>query len=283
MLITDQNLLDDICNKLENYDSIGLDTEFVRKETYYPKLSIVQISTKDGSTYIIDSLYVDISIFNEKILQNPNILKIIHAPQQDFEIFYHIFKQLPINFFDTQTAAKFCGFRAHMSYAELCKSICDAHIDKTYQAHNWLKRPLPPEMLEYARTDVKYLHQIYDKLKESIRDLDLFHADTAKIIDEENYNGKAANAWKKVKARRNSIKNASHLKILAAFREDLSAQLDIPRSFLISDESLVQICKNLPTTKSELRIQKQKTKWITLDKYQQKLFDLCAGLREESQ
>ncbi|MBP7190682.1 MAG: ribonuclease D [Rickettsiaceae bacterium] len=283
MLITNQNDLEGLCQKLTNASSIALDTEFVRKNTYYAKLSIVQIGTMEGESYIIDATTVDMAIFNEKILQNPKIVKIIHAPQQDFEIFFYLFKEIPVNVFDSQTAAKFSGFRAHISYADLCKSICTVEIDKTYQAYNWLERPIPKEMLEYARCDVKYLHKIYFKLRDSIKDIGMFRSEMDKILNLENYSTKSSNAWKKVKIRTNFLKNPYILKTLAAFREELAAQLDIPRNFLLSDESLVYICKTLPTSKNELKIPEQKTKWIMLPKYQQKLFDLCAGLREDKE
>lgn len=280
MLITNQIELNSLCQKLQEYKSLAIDTEFVRRSTYYPKLSIIQICDSDGNIYILDAVKTDISAFNE-ILQNDKILKIFHAPMQDFENFYIHFKSLPVNIFDTQTAAKFCGFRSFASYSELCNEICNIEIDKTHQLSDWLQRPLTNLMIEYAMEDVRYLHKIYYYLTSKIQNHKDYEEETAKLLDSAHYKINPESAWKKIKCRTNchSEKSKNILADLAAFREETAAYLDIPRSHFLSDESLVIIGKILPTKESEFKIAKQKTDWINQEKYKQKLFNLCAALK----
>lgn len=281
MLINNQIELDSLCKKLQENRSLAIDTEFVRRSTYYPKIGIIQICTENGEMYILDALNTDISAFND-LLQNEKILKILHSPAQDFEIFYLHFKSLPVNIFDTQTAAKFCGFRSASSYSELCKAICDIDIDKTHQQSDWLQRPLTDLMLEYAKTDVQHLHAIYYKLSQEIKDYSEYENEIKKLLNPSNYKPDYENAWKKVKSRinLNNKKLNNRIRHIAAFREEMASILDIPRAHFISDESIVYLCKTLPTRHSELKFLKAKTNWINHPKYQEKLLNLCQSLKE---
>lgn len=280
MLITNQIELDSLCKKLQEHKSLAIDTEFVRRSTYYPKLSIIQICDKDGNVYILDALKTDIAPFNE-ILQNDKILKIFHAPKQDFENFYIHFKSLPINIFDTQIAAKFSGFRSFASYSELCNAICGVLIDKTHQLSDWIQRPLNDLMIEYAMEDVRYLHKIYHYLSTKIQNHREYEEETRKLLNPAIYKINPESAWKKIKCRTNchNEKSKNILAELAAFREEMAASLDIPRSHFLSDESLVIISKTLPTKESEFNISKQRTNLVNKEKYKQKLFNLCESLK----
>lgn len=279
MLISSQEKLDLLCEKLEQQKSIAIDTEFVRRTTYYAKLSLIQIAESNGNISIIDVTGLDLRPF-KKLLLNEKILKIIHAAVQDFENFYHLFKILPVNVFDTQIAARFCGFRRATSYAELCKEICHKEIDKTFQAADWLARPVSEEMLAYAAKDVEHLHEIYNHLSDKISDKEQYKDELGKeLLDPDLYKLRPERAWKKVKSNQQHRYDYEAMKALAAFREECAASLDIPRGFFISDDDLVRICRYLPTSPAELTIHKQKTDWINTDKYRNKLLDLCAGLK----
>lgn len=280
MLITSQTELNSLCKNLHQHKSIAIDTEFVRRSTYYPKLSIVQICDSSGNIYVLDAIKTNILPFKE-ILQNPKILKILHAPLQDFENFYIHFKTLPTNVFDTQTASKFAGFRSNTSYRELCKAICNIDIDKSHQQSDWLQRPLGPLMIEYAKEDVKHLHNIYNYLLPKIINNTDYNAEIQKLLDPLSYKVNLETAWKKIKCRTNcnTAQSRYRLSELAAFREEAASNLDIPRSHFLSDETLVILCKTLPTKELDLHITKQKTNWIHQEKYKQKLFNLCQALK----
>ena len=265
----------DLCKHLDTVESIAVDTEFMRRDTYYAKLSIIQVS--DGQeAFVIDALAVVLDDFKD-ILINPNILKIFHSPLQDFQIFYKLFKILPVNVFDSQVAASFCGFGPSISYADLCLEICDVVIDKTYQAANWMERPLSHAMMEYATCDVEHLHQIYNNLYPKVANLETYKSTLHdKLLDVELYKLNLESAWKRIKYRDHSMIFVMALQELAAFREECASSLDIPRGHVISDKDLLTICRTLPTGNKEL-------KGISTHKLTQsqknKIFDLCMGLR----
>ena len=180
--------------------TIAFDTEFLRRDTYYAKLALLQIAIKDD-IYLVDTLLVDVKDLWIKIAQ-AKAIKIIHSGRQDLEIMHHMFGILPNNIFDTQIAAGFCGLRAETSYAELCSTICNIEdMDKKLQSCNWTKRPLTPQMIDYAAIDVKYLNQIYNHLQRIIneqnRDETFFEKTHELLLDINLYTKVVQNAWKK--------------------------------------------------------------------------------------
>ena len=281
-LIDTQDKLIELASNLISAQIISMDTEFVRRETYYAKLALIQIAFADN-IYIIDVLMTDINILWDAILKS-NAVKVIHSSRQDLEIFYYLFKNLPNNIFDTQIAASFCGYRSAMSYADLCKDICGIELDKTMQTSAWLERPLKPEMIAYAALDVEYLERIYIHLK-SIIDK---RKDSEEIIfqmrdmflDLSIYKNLPEKAWTKIKFKDRSQNFINRMKVLAAFREESAMQLNIPRGFFITDDQLIEVAKRLPVNIQMLKATSRLEKYAMAPKYLSKLFDICSSLSE---
>ena len=131
-IIDNQNKLDNFILNLQSETVIGFDTEFVREQTYWPDLCLIQIATQN------DQFIVDIkSKLNFDclwdIIQNPKIEKLIHSCKQDIEAIYYLSGRVITPIFDTQMAAMFCGFKDSISYAQLVKEILDIDLDKDLQ------------------------------------------------------------------------------------------------------------------------------------------------------
>ncbi|MGI4775322.1 MAG: ribonuclease D [Janthinobacterium lividum] len=281
ILVNQQEILVQVCANLAKNEILSIDTEFERSTTYFSKLSTIQIASKDCLVVIDARANLDLYLF-QSLLLNHGILKIFHSPREDFEIFYRLFKCLPQNIFDTQTASRLCGLGSSISYSDLCAQICNIIIDKTYQKANWLRRPLPIEMLEYATNDVKYLEVIYNFLQNLITTQGLQERVTQSmhmLIDPKNYKIALDNIWKKVNFANRSDLFLSRMKIIAAFREECASDADLPRKHFLSDEDLVKICNHLPTSNDELRNLKLNNVHIAKQKYKNRLLDLCSGLK----
>src|ERR1700719_400501 len=149
---------------------LALDTEFLRDQTYYPKLCLIQVAAPpvDGKDLeaIIDPLApgMDLAPFYE-LLKRPDITKVLHAARQDIEIFYLQGGVLPAPLFDTQIAAMVCGFGDAASYETLARRIAHVEIDKSARFTDWSHRPLSKRQLEYALADVTHLCVIYEWMK----------------------------------------------------------------------------------------------------------------------
>ncbi len=281
LIIDNQKTLNEFCCQLLGCDVISVDTEFLRRNTYFAQLSIIQIMTKSHKV-IIDTLYgLDLLPINE-IFVNDKILKIFHAPREDFEIFYHLFRKLPKNVFDIQIAADVCNFGKSLSYSDICDKICFVHIDKTYQRSDWLRRPINANMLDYAIKDVEYLEPVYRVLQPIIQNSNLqseYDEQIKSLLNNENYTVNAQQAWQKVKFNNYSESFINIMKVMAAYREEQASIIDLPRKHFITDEELVKICQYLPTTNKDFENLKLNGRYLSKQKYRTELADLCLAIQ----
>ena len=255
MYITNTSDLEKLCKDLNNQDFITIDTEFFRETTYYPKLCLIQIATKDYSA-IIDPLSPNIDLDHlNNILQNANIVKVFHSAKQDLEILYNLYGQMPKNSFDTQIAASFCGFGDYVSYETLVLDIVDKQIDKSHRISDWSLRPLTDEQIEYAHGDVTYLVDIYIYLLSKLKTNNRFSwaMEEMQILNNPSYfQINIGDAWQKIKNTRD-IKINLLLKNLASWREKKAQEHDIPRNHFLNEKHLLKIMQNMPLTLKELK------------------------------
>jgi ribonuclease D len=279
-LIDTQEEFNNVCEKLKDEAIIYVDTEFYRRRTYYAKLSIVQVATKTDRI-ILDMLAIKEFTALREVLADKNILKVFHAPDQDFDIFYNLFGELPKNVFDTQTAAGVIGMDCVMGYARLCKAILHIDLDKTMQTANWLERPLRKELLEYAIKDVDYLIPLHRELSKEIdgRKLwDTYISRSERLIDLETYKFSPERLLKKFTLRGKPPEFRDMLIHFLSLREECAIKNDLPRNFCATDGDLVQLCEKLPRNDRELSRMDIRGK-LSKGIFKDKLLDLCNGLR----
>ncbi|MBD22116.1 MAG: hypothetical protein CL572_00410 [Alphaproteobacteria bacterium] len=168
MLIYNNDQLKQFFLKSQKDKIIGIDTEFFRVSTYYPKLCLIQLSNKT-QTVIIDPLSetIDLSLIRGLVFKR-NIIKVLHAAYQDIEIFFNLFGKIPKNIIDTQLCLPEIGYAHSMGYAEACKNLLNVNINKKNQFIDWRKRPLDKEKIHYAINDVKYLPRLFLKIEKMI-------------------------------------------------------------------------------------------------------------------
>lgn len=248
--IDNQIQLELLVSSINQTDAIAIDTEFTRSSTYFPILSIIQlaINTKNHEKlfYIIDCYcQLDLSSFF-KIISNQKIKKILHSSLQDLQIFFQKNQDRPQAIIDTQILANLCGFKANIGYANLIEEFFGEVIDKKLQNSDWNKRPLTNRQLEYAITDVLYLHEIYQELQIIIEKLNrqqFYTEDIEKFIDRALQDNKESLVKKILSTKKNLI-NQNLLIKLIIWREDQARILDIPRQHLISDRDLKKIAES---------------------------------------
>jgi ribonuclease D len=236
--------------ELEAAPYIALDTEFMRDQTYWPKLCLLQVAAP-GVEAIVDPLAegIDLTPFHA-LLADPKIVKVFHAARQDIEIFYQQGGIIPHPLFDTQIAAMVAGFGDAASYETLARKLAHAEIDKSARFTDWSRRPLSARQLEYALADVTHLRVIYEAL---VRQL----ARTGRTtwVDEETralqdtglYKLDPEQAWRRLKPRTSNKRFLAILAALAEWREREAQSRDLPRNRVIKDEALMEIAAHPPT------------------------------------
>ena len=108
---------------------VALDTEFMRVDTFYPIAGLIQIG--DGErAYLIDPLTIDNWQPLSDLLENPAVVKVLHACSEDLEVLLRLTGSLPAPLFDTQLAAAYLNLGFSMGYSRLVKEVLDLDLPK---------------------------------------------------------------------------------------------------------------------------------------------------------
>jgi len=253
--IKDNDTLYKFYNQCINEKVLAIDTEFIRENTYYPSLCLIQIAGSDFASAIDPLSGIDLSII-WKLLENKNILKVFHAARQDIEIFLNLTGKIPYPIYDTQIAAMFCGLGDQIGYEGLVNKFLGLSVNKELQFTNWLQRPLSKNQIEYAISDVTHLIKIYPIITKLINDsnrTEWVEKEMQSISDQSLYKIDPLDIWKRIKLKNSKPKTLNLLKHLAAWRENECKKQNIPRNKLIRDDVLVNVSYQSPQTIIELK------------------------------
>ena len=255
LYIVDQSALTDFCARLRGTPWLALDTEFIREQTYYPQLCLIQVAGAD-QVACIDPLALPSLDPLLELLYDPTIVKILHAAQQDLEIFYHLYGKVPAPIFDTQLAALVLGLGHQIGYAALVQELLGVELAKNHTRANWLHRPLAPEWLAYAADDVHYLGELYQRQRTVLMArgwLDALAQDFAKLATAERYRPQPYDAWRRVREH-NRLRGVQRavLRALAAWREERAISHDRPRRWILDDMVLLELARRMPKTLLQL-------------------------------
>ena len=255
-LLTDNQDIADICERFSTADFVAVDTEFMRENTYWPILCLIQIS--DGKeAAAIDPLArgVDLKPLLDLLVENENVLKIFHSGGQDVEIIHNMTGKTPHPIFDTQIAAMALGPSEQIGYANLVDSWLGITLDKGARFTDWSRRPLNDRQIEYAIGDVTHLSTIFpmmlEKLIETGRGM-WINAEMDRLADPDNYVNDPEQSWHRIKFQSRNPEALGRLKALAAWREKEAQSKDMPRGRIMRDETLADIAAHPPKDQTKL-------------------------------
>jgi len=255
MYITETSQLEQAVSQLRLNREVAIDTEFMREKTYYSKLCLIQIAGGE-ETYLIDPLQgmslepLAALLFDEKVT------KVFHAGSQDLEIFFNLFGRPVAPVFDTQYAAALVGYAEQISYGALVAGECSVALAKTDSFTDWARRPLTDAQVSYARDDVIYLLQLYPKLLEKLEAsgrADWLNEEFARLVHPATYEVDPREMWRKVK-RISGLKprDLAVVREVTEFREREAMRRNLPRKWVLPDETIVQIAHRKPRTAADL-------------------------------
>lgn len=247
--------LEALARTLESQPEIGLDTEFLRERTFFPKLCLLQLHAA-GQIWCVDTLRIESLDALMPVLTASKVRKLIHAARQDLEAIYLNARQVVSPVFDTQIAAACIGMKPQIGYAELVKTLLDVGIPKGQTRTDWSKRPLTPAQLEYAADDVLYLQTIAQELNARLRKLGREHwvrEDCLALEERRLYEPDPAQAWERLRGiGQLSPEPRARAKAVAVWREKLARERNLPRAWILSDAALFSIAQANPATAAEL-------------------------------
>ncbi|XSG81433.1 MAG: ribonuclease D [Methyloligella sp. ZOD6] len=254
-LITTTEELASACSELASQPFIAVDTEFMREQTFWPKLCLIQIAAGEREL-LIDTLApgIELAPFFD-LMNDESVLKVFHSARQDVEIMHHLAGQVPRPIFDTQVAAMVCGFGESVGYGMLVKRILNRNLDKTSRFTDWSRRPLSEKQLTYAIGDVTHLRDLFPKLKAQLDNSGRetwLNEEMGVLTDPGTYELHPENAWKRLKMRTKTPKALAVLMEIAAWREREAQTQDVPRSRILKDDALHDIANQAPQNLDDL-------------------------------
>lgn len=213
---------------------LAIDTEFERRTSYFPALSLMQFATPN-QTWVIDALAeIDFEPL-QKILENPNILKVFHAGDQDFDaINYKLgFKLNP--FIDTQVMATFASMGKALSLEKLALHFLNIQIDKTLQNSKWLHRPLSETQIAYAAHDSEYIAKIYPLLTDKLNQLKRLEwvMHEMQILFNKYSTPSPSKEWLKFCKPKQNFNTYLHAYVLVNWREKIAKSTDTAKPLVI--------------------------------------------------
>jgi ribonuclease D len=255
-LITDSAQLAEFCARLAKSNFVAVDTEFMRENTYYPELCLVQMADENEAAAIDPKAEgLDMTPMLDLICNNEDVLKVFHAGGQDIEIFYNLTGKTPHPLFDTQIAAMALGQGEQVGYSNLVELWIGLQLDKGARFTDWSRRPLDKRQIDYAIGDVTHLSTIFpmmlDKLVSTGRGLWL-DDEMERLANAANYHNEPDNAWKRIKVQSRKPEVLGRLKAMGAWREREAQRKNIPRGRIMKDETLADIASHPPRHQSEL-------------------------------
>ncbi|MGE3163851.1 MAG: ribonuclease D [Planctomycetota bacterium] len=247
--------LDALCQAARVAGRFGLDVEFIREHTFYPKVALIQVAVGETMALVDPLARLDLTPLDE-LLPDPSVLKVLHAPTQDLEIFYQRTGRAPAAIFDTQVAAAMLGLGAQVSYSTLIERLLDVTVCKGEAYTDWLRRPLTREQEAYALDDVRYLLPAHDALRAQLDELGRLQwveEEFQRFSRPDLYEPSPDLAYQRVK-RFGTLRptGLAVLRELAAWRDREARTRDRPRRRIVGDEVLIEIARTAPRTLPEL-------------------------------
>jgi len=272
--------LQNVSGDLQRAPWIGIDTEFMREKTFFPKLCLLQISVPDR-IWCVDTLKIDSLAPLLAAFTAPGVPKILHAARQDLEAIFLVTRAVVAPVFDTQIAAGCVGMKPQLGYADLAKTLLDVTIAKSQTRTDWSRRPLSEAQFVYAAEDVRHLNEIAVRLQTRLRELNRerwVQEDCEQLANAKLYDLDPERAWTRLKGVSQLPARAAGIaKALAVWRERLARERDLPRSWILSDHAIFSLAQSDPRNAVQMQAASPETSDLPASAVASLLETIAAG------
>lgn len=256
-IVVEQKRLEQLCSAWRTAGKFVFDTEFIRDDTYDAVLCLIQVTTGGGVTLVDPTAGLDVGVFWE-LVTDPNIVTIVHAGKEDFDVCLRMTGRPPRNVFDVQIAAGFVGLHYPLSLVRLVEQTLNRRITKGQTMTDWLRRPLTADQIHYAVEDVAYLPAIHELLVEQLRQrgrLNWAREEFLRFEDPQFYKPPVQERVYKLKG--TAKLDGPGLAVLAKlieWRDRWAKEKNRPIRALIRDDVLVEIARRRPADVGSIQV-----------------------------
>ena len=270
-----------LLDEIDATDTIALDTEFIKRDTFFPILALIQVNTGQG-IYLLDAPKLYLEEFWEVIREVPTL--VLHACGEDLGIYY-LLSRLPTltNVFDTQIGLGFLTGEGSLGYQKSLHETLDVHVDKAESQSDWLQRPLTAEQERYAADDVRYLLPMFEVIQQQLTDQGLWQqaledcqSYTQELYD--NFHTPDTELYLSVADFRDNPQQLAILQTLCEWREQLAKSINKPRTFILRPQALREIIEKPPYSMKQLSFTSMKPNVIRM--YGQEVLTLIDEVRK---
>jgi ribonuclease D len=248
-LITRNPALQQLVDRLAREAILAVDTESNSLYAYREQVCLIQFSTAHEDL-LVDPLALDDLSPLGSLFANPKIEKVFHAAEYDLISMKRDFDFTFTNLFDTMMAARILGWE-EVGLGPILKTEFGVHLNKRFQRANWGKRPLPADMLAYARLDTHYLIPLSMRMKGELKARGRWQLAQEDFNRLRYVNGRDPDElpephWRVHGAFDLNAKQAAILKELSLYRERVARESNRPVFKVMSDRALLAIAVAAP-------------------------------------
>src|SRR5919112_259042 len=269
-LITKTDDLKALVDRFSKHPFVAVDTEFMRENTYWPDLCLIQVaSTEEAAAIDPKTDGIDLQPLLDLFVANEDILKVFHAGGQDLEIIHNLTGKVPHPLFDTQIAAMALGHGEQIGYSNLIESLLGHSLDKGARFTDWSRRPLDKRQSDYAIADVTHLATVFPRMVEKLKKTGRgawLDEEMERLADSSSFAFAPDDAWKRLKLPSRNPAVLGRLKALAAWRETEARSKNIPRGRIVKDDTLGELAAHPPKVQDDLgRVRGLSSGWQSND------------------
>jgi ribonuclease D len=256
ILITQPEALRRMVNRLANEPILAVDTESNSLYAFKERVCLIQFSTPKDD-FLVDPLSLDDLSSLGALFGEAKIEKIFHAGEYDLITLKRDFKFSFENLFDTMIAARILGWE-EIGLGSILKAEFDVELNKRYQRADWGKRPIPQDMMAYARLDTHYLIPLRYSMKSELKSRGLWQLAEEDFARLRHVNGRDPKdmpepCWRVRGSYDLTPQKAAVLLELCHYRTKVAKSINRPVFKVMGDRTLFAIAEVCPRSKGELK------------------------------
>ncbi len=253
-LTSDSGGLLELGESLKGERRVAVDLEAAGFHRYSDRVCLLQVSS-GGQHFVVDTLAVDPAEVLREPLESPSVTVLLHGGDYDLRLLDRDLNLHPVSLFDTQTAAALLG-EPSLGLAALLEKYLGVRVSKKYQRADWARRPLPDDMLEYAASDTRHLHELADLLAGRLDEVGrrAWAEEESALMEKIRWNNDAdVDPVTKVKGMRGfELREVALVREAWLWRDEIARERDRAPFRVAGDPTLLEVVRERPSTTSEL-------------------------------
>ncbi|MEX1118351.1 MAG: ribonuclease D [Terrimicrobiaceae bacterium] len=243
-MISEPGSLAELISRIEPCSQIALDTEADSLHSYFEKLCLIQLSSREEHVLIDPLAQLDLQPLFDALAKKRIVF---HGADYDMRLLNRTLNVQFEDMFDTMIASRLCGLK-ELGLAALVEKYFHVKLSKASQKANWALRPLSDQMVEYAMNDTRYLLDLGEILDAELRRLGRWEwfvqSRDRMIASARETRARDENkAWRISGSAALSTRAQSVLRILWQWRDSEAQAWDRPAFHVLGNEDLLRICE----------------------------------------